>query len=548
MAVGTECDIARLPWAMTGFSDIRQQGNIYVDKTALIYELARQRGPFFLSRPRRFGKSLLVDTLHSLFSRGLEDFRGLAIDGLWQDRTYRVVRIDFSRMADKEPREFEKSLRNRILYEFGIRDKNIALDITGECRPPEEITGIIADDLANNSTVLLIDEYDAPLTHHLDKPDELQSIVQILNNFYATVKEYTSKFRFIFITGITRIAHISIFSAFNNLDDISFYHEYNSLLGFTKDELVLYFDDYIVNAAKILGMSKKDVYVHLEQVYDGFQFAIDAKETLFNPWSILKFLKRPGDGFQNYWYQSGGISSLLVNYLKVRDNFDFLNIEDRSIITDKSQLEGRYELSAVPREILLCQAGYLTVRNCDGELRLVPPNGEVEASLLYLYMTANNRTPQIALGTQLKTLVGRIDGHDITGIVDVFNATLNYVVSPLSKVFTDERAVRDTLFGSLQQVLHLQLFKERESLDGYCDMEMLTPKTRLIVEFKRTYPKGEKGKKPRDAKTSLAEAVAQIESHHYGESPFSVQTLFRVAMVISTEEKRILPEYCREVR
>ena len=548
MPQASYCDITRLPLGRTGFSDIRKRGKIYVDKTALLAQIARFDNPLFLSRPRRFGKSLLIDTLHNLFAKGLDDFQGLEIAGLWKDKTYKVVHIDFSSIADLTPSNFKSEFCDIILHRFNMKGIISALNEKNEYREPSTILSEIAERIENSSVVLLIDEYDAPLTHHMDKPDEMHSIMSILNNFYAVVKQYTSIFRFIFITGVTRTAHVSIFSAFNNLRDVSFENEYNTLLGFTQDEIQYYFDKFIDNAADSLNKTKNTIYKWLQQSYDGFQFAIDTDKTVYNPWSVLSFLQNPKNGFQNYWYQSGGISSLIVNYLKIRDNFDFLNYDDRRIVTDKKKLTARYELTAVPADVLLCQTGYFTARtDNDGTLRLVPPNNEVEASLLDLYLTANNLEPQLALRTHLNTLVDKIDEHDVPGVVGVFNAILRYVVSPKSKVFLNEWAVRDTLFGSLQQVLHLQLFKEMESLEGYCDMELVTPKTHMVIEFKRTYPRGEKGKKPRNAEHALADAVAQIESHHYGETPFSVQTLFRVAMVISTEKKQILSEYCKTV-
>ena len=332
-----------------------------------------------------------------------------------------------------------------------------------------------------------------------------------------------------------------------NLEDLSLKSEYNSLLGFTKDELSRFFDAFVANAAHVLHMSKEAVYARLEQVYDGFQFAVEAKETLYNPWSILSFLKNPGDGFQNYWYQSGGVSSLVANYLRVRTGFDFIRYTDREIAVDREQLADRYEISTIPREILLWQAGYFSLRTRpNGGLRLVPPNGEVEASLLRLYLVANNLKPN-APRDLIENLISPIDGKDIPAIVQTFNAVLNACVSVHAAIFRDERSVRDILFAALYLFAPLQLFKERESVRGYSDLELVTRQTHMVIEFKRTRPSCEKEKKPRNAAQSLAEAIAQIESRHYGEVPFSVQNLFRVAMVISTEEKRILPEYCREV-
>ena len=280
--------IKRLPLGANRFSTIRQNNKIYVDKTSLIYEFAILDTPIFFSRPRRFGKTLLLNTLSCLFANGIEDFRGLDIEKKWQDKTYQVVRLDFSGLANTPADFFIESLDDVLIIQFkmqGIVSKFDELKI----RRPNIILKEICEKIDNYSTVLLIDEYDAPLLHHIDNPDELQNIMNVLNDFYAIVKEYTYKFRLIFITGVTRTSHISIFSAFNNLKDISLDERFNSLLGFTQNDLEQYFDEYIDVSAKILNMKKEDLYQRLKQYYDGFQFAINAKETIYNPWSILSF-------------------------------------------------------------------------------------------------------------------------------------------------------------------------------------------------------------------------------------------------------------------
>ena len=314
MPVNTFCDVTRLPLGRPDFSDIRKNGKVYVDKTALLAQIARYDVPIFLSRPRRFGKSLLVNTFASLFSKGLEDFHGLNIEQKWHEITYPVVHFDFSDMADFNSDDLRRALCNDIIDQFD-RQENIFYS-DEKYRFPGEILKKILKNISNRSIVMLIDEYDAPLTHNINNQTELNNIMCIINNFYAVIKEYTSKFRFIFITGVTRTSHISIFSAFNNLRDISIEKEFNTLLGFTKKEIHIFFDQYIKNAAQVLGMSKESIYTRLEQYYDGFQFATETCETLYNPWSVLSFLQNPGNGFQNYWYQSGGMSSLYYTFVK----------------------------------------------------------------------------------------------------------------------------------------------------------------------------------------------------------------------------------------
>ncbi|MBQ7617531.1 MAG: AAA family ATPase [Desulfovibrio sp.] len=275
-----------LPCCNPDFSSIRESSLIYVDKTEIIAKIARQRTPIFLSRPRRFGKSLLVNTLSSLFSDGLRCFHGLDIEKIWNDKTYQVVVLDFSGLASRDVQEFKKWLCKRIITQFNYH-KFSTTDIKDE--HPAGILDEIVKELDNNSIVLLVDEYDAPLTHHLNDRTELNKIMAILNDFYAVVKQYTGKFRLIFITCVTRTSHVSIFSAFNNLIDLSFSEEYGSLLGFTYDDLLKYFDNYVCRAANFLEMTKDDVYARIKQYYDGFRFSFKSNQTVYNPWSILNF-------------------------------------------------------------------------------------------------------------------------------------------------------------------------------------------------------------------------------------------------------------------
>ena len=234
MSDQTICDIDRLPLGLVRFSNIREKNKIYVDKTNLIYNIASQDAPIFFSRPRRFGKSLLINTLACLFEDGIDYFQGLDIEKQWHDKTYKVVHFDFARMADYNSTDLKFILSNKIIEEFG-ECKDLVQINSPKLFYPDLILDIIAKKLKNNSTVLLVDEYDAPLTHNIDNPDDLNQIKKVLNSFYATIKQYTDKFRLIFITGVTCASHVSIFSAFNNLTDLSLNKQYNSLLGFTQN-------------------------------------------------------------------------------------------------------------------------------------------------------------------------------------------------------------------------------------------------------------------------------------------------------------------------
>ncbi|MBQ7585084.1 MAG: AAA family ATPase, partial [Desulfovibrionaceae bacterium] len=488
--------------------------------------------------PRRFGKSLLINTLECLFSQGLDYFHGLYIEKKWNDTTYKVIYIDFSRMIDNDIKNINYTLSKKVIQQFSINDNTFN---DQDYQHPDIILDEAMQTIPRSSLVLLIDEYDAPLTHHIDKPNLLQDILNTLNKFYATVKQYTDKFRLIFITGVTRVSHVSIFSAFNNLKDLSLDSDFNSLLGFTQSDLKQYFDPYIENASQILCLKKEDVYQRLEQYYDGFKFSLASKETLYNPWSILNFLASPKNGFKNYWFDSSGISSLMLQYLKISNSFDILNYKKREIYKTENQLLYRYDITNIPHDILLYQSGYLTLRNQSDDIaRLVFPNTEVQDSILDLYLTANNLQPNINFAIEIQNLEENINQRNLLDIVNTFNAILNDSVSILSNIFDDERSIRDVLYAALPQKITLQKIKERETLKGRSDLELITPKTHMVIEFKHT-------KIDRDAASSLQEAMHQLQSRNYGQGAFQDHFFYRVAMVISTENKEILLDFCKEL-
>ena len=285
-----ELSLGKLPLDATSFEDLRANDQIYVDKTSFIAKLARLKATYFLARPRRFGKSLLIDTFDNLFRKGLRDFKGLDIEKIWEDTTYNVLRINFSTYADMDANQLTSNLVHDISEKINFEGHISRLDDRGEYFPPGTILKKIVEYVPNRSLVLLIDEYDAPLTHHLNDQKELKNITNVLNNFYYAVKECSSKFRFIFITGIARIAHLSIFSAFNNLLEITIDDDYANILGITEKELKQYFYPYIERSATILNMSISDICAALKYRYDGFKFSLSSEETLYNPWSIINFL------------------------------------------------------------------------------------------------------------------------------------------------------------------------------------------------------------------------------------------------------------------
>ncbi len=539
-------EMDRLPLGMTGFWAMRNDGILYVDKTKMIRKIARIKGtPVFLSRPRRFGKSLLVSTFETLFSRGLQDFKGLDIDTgekKWTDKKYKVLRIDFSMGALLNADVFTRKLTAELYFSiYGKKEE--MLTENQKSQYPDTVLFEYASLAAAKSIVLLIDEYDSPVSHHIGNKAELDKIMAVIWNFFATVKRFEEKFRFVFITGITRVAHISLFSVFNNLNDISCDDEYATLLGITDEELKRYFDPYVRNAASVLDMSVSDVYDRMKTLYDGFQFSIGTNMTVYNPWSVLSFLSNPERGFKNYWYNSNsGTPTILVKYLENADYLDLFNkisyrVKEGSLaeyLADEDMLLSKSEPDQIPIEMLLYQTGYFTLRTDSPEMaKLAIPNDEVSESMIKLSLDVNHMTPSLSTKSKLNKIGSLVDSGDIAGMFDLFNAALCEGVSSNAKVFDDENTVRDFIYVQLPRKGILKS-REKCNVHGYSDMEIQTRTTKLVIEFKRI-------RKGVSQKAAMKEALDQIRTHDYGVTPEDIK-LIQVGMVISPEQKK-LAEY-----
>ncbi len=534
----------KLPLGNTGFSAIRDFGKVYIDKTAMVRKLAMIDGtPVFLSRPRRFGKSLLVSTFEALFSWGLQDFKGLDIDTgkiKWTDKKYKVLRIDFSRAALSNSDVFTSKLTAELYFSIYGKKEDMLTE-SQKSQYPDTVLFEYASLAAAKSIVLLIDEYDSTVSHHIGNKAEMDKIMAVIWNFFATVKRFEEKFRFVFITGVTRVAHISLFSVFNNLNDISCDDEYATLLGITDEELKRYFDPYVRNAASVLDMSVPEVYDRMKSLYDGFQFSIRTNMTVYNPWSVLSFLSKPQQGFINYWYaSSGGTPAILIKYL---ENTAFLDLFNKlsyrvkegclsDYLIDQEMLLSKSAPDQIPAEMLLYQTGYFTLRQKTRARAIFAiPNDEVGESFIKLSLDVNHLTPSFATQCRFDDIDIMVDSADIAGIFDLFNAALREGVSSNAKVFDDENTVRDFIYVQLPRSGILKS-REKCNVHGYSDMEIQTRTAKLVIEFKRM-------RKGVSQKAAMKEALDQIRTHDYGVTPEDIK-LIQVGMVISPEQKKLV--------
>ncbi len=524
---------SRLPKGIPSFPVLRERNRIYVDKTALIAKLVIEEDYVFLSRPRRFGKSLLVSTLASLFEHGLRDFKGLAIEKIWEDKTYPVVTLDFSLLKGTQSKaEFRLALEKQLTVSFAPigfscpkKDRSIFMDLLTEflkspsCGP----------------FVLLIDEYDAPLTEQLNNPALFNAIRSVMSDFFGRLKSGSGAFRFLFITGITKFRQVSIFSTLNNLTDISLDPEYGELLGYTKEEIEKYFPEHLSNALIQINdamlqdhketYSSESLMQALVSNYDGFCFDKKARTHVFAPWSVLNFLSSPRNGFEHYWIESGGVSTWLENWIALHGA---INPEkfDTPTTVDVSQIGAASTPSEISAEILLYQTGYLTIVGAlDSSVDLGYPNEEVSSAMAKLYLTHIAKADYGTI-TRTKYVFMQENTDELVKALNTLFLSIPYDNTPIR----NEAAARAVILVYAKGA-GLMTLAECHNARGRSDLEIHAGKIHWVFEFKFV-------EKDADAQEKLTEALKQIQEKHYGEEK-GAQKLIRLGLVYSGESKQI---------
>jgi hypothetical protein len=377
----------KYPIGIQDFEKIRNDGYVYVDKTAFVYKLADRGSYYFLSRPRRFGKSLLISTMEAYFSGKKELFGGLAIEKLEQKWTrYPILHLDLNTERYVEPESLNRILEKNLLkwesiYGTGLGETSFSLRFLGIIERAAEKTG--------ERVVILVDEYDKPLLETIDN-DELQSDFRAtLKAFYSVLKTQDRYIKFAFLTGVTKFGKVSIFSDLNNLEDLSMNEQYIDICGISEKELHDYFDEDVALLGKKKGMAKDECYAKLQEQYDGYHFRQDSIG-IYNPFSLLNTLKNME--FSDYWFESG-TPTFLVKLLKKSD-YDLENIEKQELSGDKLNSIDAMSYNPIP---VIYQSGYLTVKGYDKEFKTYSlgfPNKEVENGFInYLmpYFTPSDR-------------------------------------------------------------------------------------------------------------------------------------------------------------
>ncbi len=508
-------DLQRLyPIGIQTFSKIREGNYLYIDKTEYVYRMTHSASSYmFLSRPRRFGKSLLTSTLHSYFSGRKELFHGLAMEKLEKEWTeYPVLHFDMSTAKHANSEQLLQEL-NLKLYGY----EQIYGRLEEEVNPNQRLMGLIkrAYEQTGKKVVVLIDEYDAPLLDVVHERENLDVLRNIMRNFYSPLKACDPYLRYVFLTGITKFSQLSIFSELNNIKNISMDEPYAAICGISEDEIRLQMKDDLGGLAKKLEITPEEALMKLKENYDGYHFTSPSPD-IYNPFSLLNAF---ADGkFGSYWFGSGTPTYLV----KMLDKFGVKpsEIGRRQLKSSVFDAPTETMTDAVP---LLYQSGYITIKDYNKMLDLYTldiPNKEVRLGLMesLLPYYVNNKTPEAT------TMVAYL-------FYDIQNGDMDAALHRLQEFLSTIPYCDNTRFeGHYQQVFYI-IFS---LLGYYVDVEVRTPRGRvdIVLRTKTTlYVMELKLDK------SAGEAMEQIDLKNYPER-FALCGLPVVKVAVSFDSER----------
>ena len=527
------------------FIDFTLENYIYVDKTEYIPQLVKLKR-VFISRPRRFGKSLTLDTIATLFESGVEPyFKGTWIYDKWTEPTYPVLRLNFLDL-DKYSLDLFKQKLNSIITAFA---QDIKLKGYKEKVEPEDTIYFLLDELRKEKRqiVILIDEYDCQMTANINNETLYKQFQEKIKSFYATIKNKWA-IKFLGITGVTRLKDVEIFSIGSDIRDITNASAYSQMIGFTRDEIKKYYIDYLKlassyeNNCSVDNVTDEQIESMLDmmaQNYDGYCFDEFYKKKVFSTWSVNSFFQSIIENkfvdFGDYWYDNGGLPSILVNYLKTHklNSLDYVE-KDKTITIRVNDFKNPTSLTSINQNVLMCQTGYLTLRSpvySKGFMTLGIPNSEVYNALLSL-MALN-----IFDDTKLENVNEQIlsQSKDVGEIIELFNTVLN-TVSYDNYPISSEAVVQQLLYMYLKGICN-SVSAELHSSKGRADLVIESDNRRIVFEFK--YAKNEI-----EAKVKLSEAIEQIKTRDYGNIVPKKAELLRIAAVFNADPKvRAFTEY-----
>ena len=512
--------VMKYPIGIQSFDQIIEDGYVYVDKTEQIYNLTHEGKIYFLSRPRRFGKSLLVSTLKNYYLGRRELFRGLAMERLETEwAVHPVFHVDFNSTNFTNPGELEQKLDfyvSRWMNQYGLPPEIKALGIGDRfvevLRAAHEQTG--------RRSVVLIDEYDKPILDVLDVDKALENRHRnVLKAFYSVFKAADEHLQFVLLTGVTKFSQVSVFSGFNQPKDISMDGRYETLCGITQDEIDRYFPEPIADMAADYRCTPEEMKQRLKLQYDGYHFS-DRLTDVYNPFSLLNALD--SRRIYDYWFRSGTPTYLIRLLTHFNENINELTgkyYRPEEFVDYKADVE-----RPLP---MIFQSGYLTIKNYNFQFNtflLDFPNNEVKNGFLTMLATSYLK-PQEEMGTWIRDMVMTLQAGDTDRLRTLFTsflASIPYTMRRKENETERERYFQYTFYLIMRLVSVYTVYVEKAQSQGRVDCVVETPQYVYIFEFKLD--------------GTAAEALQQIEDRGYArEYATDTRKVYRIGATFSSE-------------
>ena len=510
----------KYPIGIQSFERIIEDGYVYIDKTDMVYSLTHGGSIYFLSRPRRFGKSLLVSTLKNYYLGHKELFKGLKIDSLEKDwNVHPVFHVDFNGSNFLDEGVLEKRLYAYVRdweRQYGLVSDADSLDLGGRfmevLRAAHEQTG--------RRAVVLIDEYDKPILDVLDTDSGLEDRHRnVLKGFYSVFKVADSHLQFVLLTGVTKFSQVSVFSGFNQPDDISMDGRYETLCGITQDELCDYFSEPVRDMAGIYHCTEDEMMQRLKGQYDGYHFS-DSMTDVYNPFSLLNAFNKKS--IRDYWFSSGTPTYLIRLLAHFKENINELTgryYSPEEFIDYKADVE-----RPLP---MIYQSGYLTIKDYDMEFNtflLDFPNNEVKNGFLTA-VASSYLKPSEDTGGWIRDVVRTLRTGDIDRLCSLFTSFLSSIPYTMRRKDDErerERYFQYTFYLILRLISVYTVYVEKQQSHGRVDCVIETPQYVYIFEFKLD--------------GTADEALRQIEEKGYArEYASDTRTLYKIGASFSSE-------------
>lgn len=507
--------LKKLPVGRQDFKSIIDDNYLYIDKTELIYKLINSGAYYFLSRPRRFGKSLLLSTLKQIFLGNKDLFKSLYIENVdYHWKKYPVIYLDFSAGMYRTLEEFNESLK----FSFSQIALKYNIDLSSAINISQQIVILITELSKIEKVVILIDEYDRPLLDNILNLEIAKMQQEALRGFYLAIKSLDKHIQFLFMTGVSRFSKTSVFSGLNNLNDITYSQEYSTLVGYTENEINKYFDDYFERISQKENENIIDLKKEIQNWYNGYQFSANPIR-VYNSFSVLSYLN--SGELHNYWFASGTPKFLvdLINEKKYSiESFENVEVNIDSL--------GNFDIDDLQPIPLLLQTGYLTIKSYNKDTKnylLTYPNTETKnAFLLYFFNRLTDHYQH-----KITSVAFNLRKHLLNNEIDKFFDALKIFMSSIpSDIHISKEKYYHSIFYIVLSLSGIEVLSENGTNIGRIDAVMQTAKDIYIIEFKLN--------------KSAQVALQQIKDKKYYEKFLNLQkNIYLIGVEFNTDERNI---------